>query len=328
MDRRHWLRITTATAAATTATFCLPRSFAQGVWPSKPVHIVVGFPAGGASDTLTRMLAEKLQAGLGQNFVVENRTGAGGNIAMAAVAGAPADGHMAVSATIGTLAINQFLYSKLGYDPEKDFAYVSTFWENCNVFVVANEHPSRTLAEFRQWAKARGDKGVTFSSSGVGTTPHLSGELFGIRTGLKVVHVPFRGSATTEVMSGTIDFALDNVASYTALLRAGRVRALAVTSAERWPVFPDLPTMLEAGVPDFIITSWGAIVMPAGTPPAITARLSQAMQDIAAQPAMKERFLVTGARITASTPQETAAFAARERVKWKEVVRLSGARVE
>ena len=328
MDRRHWLRITTATAAATTATFCLPRSFAQGAWPSKPVHIVVGFPAGGASDTLTRMLAEKLQAALGQNFVVENRTGAGGNIAMAAVAGAPADGHMAVSATIGTLAINQFLYSKLGYDPEKDFAYVSTFWENCNVFVVANEHPSRTLAEFRQWAKARGDKGVTFSSSGVGTTPHLSGELFGIRTGLKVVHVPFRGSATTEVMSGTIDFALDNVASYTALLRAGRVRALAVTSAERWPVFPDLPTMLEAGVPDFIITSWGAIVMPAGTPPAITARLSQAMQDIAAQPAMKERFLVTGARITASTPQETAAFAARERVKWKEVVRLSGARVE
>ena len=328
MDRRHWLCITTATAAATTATFGLPRSFAQGAWPSKPVHIVVGFPAGGASDTLTRMLAEKLQAALGQNFVVENRTGAGGNIAMAAVAGAPADGHMAVSATIGTLAINQFLYSKLGYDPEKDFAYVSTFWENCNVFVVANEHPSRTLAEFRQWAKARGDKGVTFSSSGVGTTPHLSGELFGIRTGLKVVHVPFRGSATTEVMSGTIDFALDNVASYTALLRAGRVRALAVTSAERWPVFPDLPTMLEAGVPDFIITSWGAIVMPAGTPPAITARLSQAMQDIAAQPAMKERFLVTGARITASTPQETVAFAARERVKWKEVVRLSGARVE
>ena len=329
MDRRLWLQITTVTAAA--AASGLPRSFAQGTpgtWPSKPVHIVVGFPAGGASDTLTRMLAERLQAALGQNFVVENRTGAGGNIAMAAVAAAPADGHMAVSATIGTLSINQFLYSKLGYDPEKDFAYVSTFWENCNVFVVSNEHPARTLAEFRQWAKARGEKGVTFSSSGVGTTPHLSGELFGVRTGLKVLHVPFRGSASTEVMSGTIDFALDNVASYTALLRAGRVRALAVTSAERWPVFPELPTMAEAGVPDFVVTSWGALVMPAGTPAAITARLSQAMQDIAAQPAMKERFLVAGARITASTPAETAAFAARERLKWKEVVRLSGAKVE
>ena len=328
MDRRHWLRITTTAAAAAATVSVLPRSFAQSAWPSKPVHIVVGFPAGGASDTLTRLLAEKLQAALGQNFVVENRTGAGGNIAMAAVAGAAADGYMAVSATIGTLAINQFLYSKLGYDPEKDFAYVSTFWENCNVFVVANENPSRTLAEFRQWAKARGDKGVTFSSSGVGTTPHLSGELFGVRTGLKVLHVPFRGSATTEVMSGNIDFALDNVASYTQLLRAGRVRALAVTSAERWPVFPDLPTMLEAGVPDFVITSWGAIVMPAGTPAAITARLSQAMQEVAAQPLMKERFLTAGARITSSTPQETVAFAARERVKWKEVVRLSGAKVE
>lgn len=324
LHRRHWLGLAMASAAGLASL----ASRAQGGWPDKPVRIIVGFPAGGASDTLTRMLAEKLQAALGQGFVIENRTGAGGNIAMAAVAGAPPDGHTAVSATIGTLAINQYLYGKLGYDPERDFAYVSTFWENCNVFVVANEHPARTLAEFRQWAKAKGDKGVTFSSSGVGTTPHLSGELFGMRTGIKVLHVPFRGSATTEVISGAIDFALDNVASYTPLLRAGRVRALAVTSADRWPVFPDLPTMAEAGLPDFVITSWGALVMPAGTPAAITARLSQAMHDIAAQPAMKERFLNTGARLTASTPQETAAFAGRERVKWKEVVRLSGAKVE
>ena len=324
MKRRHWLTF----ASATTATLGLPCAWAQPAWPSKPLHIVVGFPAGGASDTLTRMLGERLQALLGHNVVVENRTGAGGNIAMAAVAAAPPDGHMAVSATIGTLSINQFLYTKLGYDPEKDFAYVSTFWENCNVFVVSNDHPARTQAEFRQWAKGRGEKGVTFSSSGVGTTPHLAGELFGVRTGLKVLHVPFRGSASTEVMSGAIDFAIDNVASYTPLLRANRVRALAVTAPDRWPVLPDLPTMAEAGVPDFVITSWGALVMPAGTSAAITNRLSQAVHEVAAQPAMKERFLAAGARITASTPQETAAFAARERVKWKEVVRLSGAKVE
>ena len=324
IDRRHWIGLTAASAALIVAA----RVSAQAAWPDKPVRIVVGFPAGGASDVLTRMLADKLQAALGQSFVVENRTGAGGNIAMAAVAGAPPDGSTAVSATIGTLSINQYLYSKLGYDPEKDFAYVSTFWENCNVFVVSNEHPARTLAEFRQWAKGRGDKGVTFSSSGVGTTPHLAGELFGLRTGLKVLHVPFRGSASTEVMSGAIDFAIDNVASYTPLLRANRVRALAVTSPDRWPVFPELPTMMEAGVPDFVITSWGAVVMPAGTPAVITGRLSQAMQEVAAQPSMKERFLTAGARITSSTPQETAAFAARERVKWKEVVRLSGAKVD
>jgi len=314
--------------AAAATSVAVPRAFAQTAWPDKPVRIVVGFPAGGASDVLTRMLADKLQAALGQPFVVENKTGAGGNIAMAAVASAPPDGSTAVSATIGTLSINQFLYSKLNYDAEKDFAYVSTFWENCNVFVVSNDHPAHTLAEFRQWVKARGDKGATFSSSGVGTTPHLAGELFGHRTGLKVLHVPFRGSASTEVMSGTIDFAIDNVASYTPLLRAGRVRALAVTSAERWPVFPELPTMAEAGLPDFVITSWGAIVMPAGTPPAVTARFSLAMREIAAQPAMKERFLNAGARITATTPAETVALAARERVKWKEVVRLSGAKVE
>ncbi len=180
----------------------------------------------------------------------------------------------------------------------------------------------------RAWREGRGEKGVTFSSSGVGTTPHLAGELFGVRTGLKVLHVPFRGSASTEVMRGAIDFAIDNVGSYTPVLRANRVRALAVTSPERWPVFPDLPTMAEAGVPDFVITSWGALVMPAGTPAAITNRLSQAMQDVAAQPAMKERLFTAGARITSSTPAETVAMAARERVKWKEVVRLSGAKVE
>lgn len=188
-------------------------------------------------------------------------------------------------------------------------------------------HPARTLQEFRSWALAR-PQGVTFSSSGVGTTPHLAGELFGVRTGIKVVHVPFRGSATTEVMAGTIDFAIDNVASYTALLRAGKARALAVTAPQRWPAFPELPTVLEAGVPDFVITSWGALVMPAATPAAIPLKLSQAMQEIAADPAMQERFLSAGARLTAATPQDTAAFAARERVKWKEVVRLSGAKLE
>ncbi len=320
-------RLTLHATAAAAATLALPRSWAQPAWPDKPVRIVVAFPAGGASDVLTRLLAEKLQAALGQPFTVENRTGAGGNIGMAAVLAAPADGYTIASATIGQLSINQFLYSKLGYDPEKDFSPVSTFWENCNVFVVSNEHPARTLQEFRSWALAR-PKGVTFSSSGVGTTPHLAGELSGLRTGITVLHVPFRGSASTEVISGAIDFAIDNVASYTPLLRAGRVRALAVTSADRWPVFPELPTMAEAGVRDFVVTSWGALAVASATPAAIVARLSSAVQEIAAQPAMKERFLAAGARFTASTPQDTAAFVARERVKWKEVVRLSGAKVE
>ena len=304
-------------------------SFSQAEWPDKPVRIVNGFSAGGASDVLTRILAEQLQARFNQTFIVENRTGAGGNIAMEAVMSAPPDGYTIGSASIGQLSINQYLFSRLNYDPAKDFAYVSTFWENCNVFAVPSDHPARTLQDFLSWARKQ-PQGVTFSSSGVGTTPHLSGEIFSVRSGLKATHVPFRGGpqAASELAGRRIDFAIDNVANQAAMLRSGKVRALAVTSADRWPTLPEVPTMAEAGVADFVVTSWGALVVPAATPPAIVARLSRAVQDLAGQPAMKERFLAAGARIVSATPQETAAFAARERVKWKEAVRLSGARME
>jgi tripartite-type tricarboxylate transporter receptor subunit TctC len=305
----------------------LPPGHAQSAWPEKPVKVVVFLPAGGASDVLTRLLAEKLASYFNQTFTIENKTGAGGNIGMVAVMNSAADGYTMGSATIGTLSINQFLYSKLGYEPAKDFAPVSTFWENCNVFAVSADHPAKTLEEFKTWAKAQ-PKGVTFSSSGVGTTPHLAGEMFGLKSGIQVVHVPFRGSANTEVIAGTIDFAIDNLASYSSLLRAGRARALAVTSADRWPTFPQVPTMAEAGIPDFVITSWGAMVMPGATSPAITTKLSKAIQDILSQPAMKERFLQAGARAIYASPADTAAFAAAERLKWKEVVRLSGAKLD
>ena len=323
IDRRMFLNLGLGTAAGLSPGLAP----AQGAWPDKPVKIIVLFGAGGASDTLTRMLAERLQARFGQPFLIDNRTGAGGNIGMQAVAGSPPDGYTMVSATIGTLSINQFLYNKLGYDPVKDFAPVSTFWENCNVFAVAANHPAKTLAEFRAWAAAR-PQGVTYSSSGVGTTPHLAGELFGHRAGIKTVHVPFRSSATTEVMSGTIDFAIDNVASYTQFIKAGKARGLAVTSADRWPVLPEIPTMAEAGMPDFIFTSWGALALPAATPPAIVERLSKAVQEVAREPGMQERFLGAGARFVTGTPQETAAMAARERIKWREVVKLSGAKLD
>ncbi len=298
-------------------------------WPEAPVKIIVPFTAGGASDLLTRMLAEKLQGRLGQNFVVDNRTGAGGNIGMQAVRGAPADGYTIASATIGTLSINQHLFSNLGYDPVKDFAYVSMIWENCNVFVVAANHPAKNVREFLEWARKQ-PKGVTFGSAGVGTTPHLAGELFRVRTGLQTLHVPYRGAAQSmpALLARDTDFAIDNIASYTPLLRDGRVRALAVTAAQRWPTFPDVPTMLEAGVRDFVITSWGAFVMPQGTPAPIVNKLSAAIQAIAKEPEMQQKFLAANALSVASTPQETMAFAERERVKWKEVVQISGAKLD
>ena len=318
------------TTLASTATAAFPSAFAQTThWPEAPVKIIVPFSAGGASDVLTRALAEKLQGRLAQNFVVDNRTGAGGNIGMQAVRGASADGYTIASATIGTLSINQFLFANLGYDPVKDFEYVSMIWQNCNVFVVAPQHPAKTVQGFLAWARKQ-PKGVSYGSAGVGTTPHLAGELFRVRTNLQAVHIPYRGAAQSmpALMAGDTDFAIDNIASYLPLIKSGKVRALAVTAADRWPTMPEVPTMLEAGVRDFVITSWGAFVVPKGTPAAIVAKLSTAIQAIAAEPAMQQRFLDTGARAVATTPQETAAFAERERVKWKEVVQISGAKME
>lgn len=327
-------RLLVQTAAASTAVVTFPAAltaaFAQSTnWPEAPVKVIVPFTAGGGSDAMTRVLAEKLQARLGQNFVVENRTGAGGNIGMQAVRGAPADGYMIASATVGTLSINQFLFANLGYDPAKDFEYVSMIWQNCNVFVVSPQHPAKTVQEFLTWARKQ-PKGVTYGSAGVGTTPHLSGELFRARTGIQAVHIPYRGAAQSmpALMAGDTDFAIDNIASYTPLIKAGKVRALAVTAPERWPTMPDVPTMGEAGVLDFIITSWGAFVVPKGTPAAVVDKLSAAIKAIAAEPATQQRFLESGARAVATTPRETAAFAERERVKWKEVVQISGAKME
>ena len=326
ITRRSLIQSTAAAGAA----LALPNAFSQVAnWPNAAVKIIVPFSAGGASDILTRALAEKLQARLGQNFVVDNKTGAGGNIGMQAVKTAPADGYTIASATIGTLSINQFLFANLGYDPVKDFEYVSMIWQNCNVFVVSANHPVKTVQEFLEWGRKQA-KGVSFGSAGVGTTPHLAGELFRVRSGLKAVHIPYRGAAQSmpALIAGDTDFAIDNIASYTPLIKAGKVKALAVTASERWPTLPEVPTMGEAGVRDFIITSWGAFVVPKGTPAAVVSKLSSAIQAIAAEPAMQQRFLETGARAVSSTPQETATFAEQERVKWKEVVQLSGAKME
>lgn len=325
-SRRHFLHAGLAGSMVAAS----PTLWAQATaWPESTVKIIVPFTAGGASDILTRAIAERLQARLGQNFVVENKTGAGGNIGMEAVKAAAPDGLTIASATIGTLSINQFLFSKMNYDPAQDFAYASMIWENCNVFVVAPQHPAKTVQEFIVWARKQ-TKGVFFGSAGVGTTPHLAGDLFKVRAGITATHVPYRGAAQSmpALMAGDTDFAIDNIASYMPLIKAGKVRALAVTAGDRWPTLPDVPTMQEAGVKNFLITSWGAFVLPKGTPAPILNKLSAAITAIAAEPAMQQRFLDTGARTIATTPTETYAFAEKERVKWKEVVQISGAKMD
>jgi tripartite-type tricarboxylate transporter receptor subunit TctC len=315
---------------AATAPLSLSRLQAQEVnWPSAPVKVIVPFTAGGASDVLTRRLAERMQARLGQSWTVENRTGAGGNIGMEAVKNAAPDGHTICSATIGTLSINQFLFSKMPYDPVADYAYVSTIWENCNVFVVPVSNPARSVQEFLEWAR-RKPQGVSFGSAGVGTTPHLAGEMFRHRMGLTAVHIPFRGAAQSmpALMAGETDFAIDNIASYMPLIKTGKVKVLAITATTRWPTLTEVPTMAEAGIKDFIITSWGAFVMPRGTPAAIVNKASQTIAQIAQDPAVKEQFLAAGALAVHSSPRETELFAERERVKWKEVIRIAGVQMQ
>jgi tripartite-type tricarboxylate transporter receptor subunit TctC len=328
ITRRGFLGATAASAALPV----LP-ALAQGGgtnWPERVVRIIIPYPAGGSTDVLSRILAERLKDKLGQSWVIENRPGAGGNIGIDAVVRSEPDGYTIGAATVGHFSINQYLYAKMAWDPDRDLQPASLTWELPNVAVVPAQHvPAKTLSEFIAWAKAR-EGGIFFGSPGVGTTPHLSGALLATRTGIKATHVPFRGAAATipAMLAGDVHFAIDNLASYTGIIESGQMRALAVTSPTRWPTLPQVPTMAEAGVPDFVVTSWAAFVLPKGTPRPIVDKLSKALREIVAEPALQQRFEVAGAKAVASTPEEAIAYAVRERPMWQEMVKVSGARLD
>jgi tripartite-type tricarboxylate transporter receptor subunit TctC len=320
-------RLGAAALSAAALPLAAPALLAQGAWPSRPVRIIVPWPPGGSTDILTRMYAERLQALLGQPFIVENRPGAGGNIGIDAVAKAAPDGATIGIASVGHFCINQFLYAQMPWDAERDLLPVALAWDLPNVAVVVPQHvPVATLQEFIAWARAR-PQGYTYGSPGVGSTPHLSGALLAARLGLNATHVPFRGAAQTipTMLAGDVLFALDNLASHIPVIQEGRMRALAVTSADRWPTLPEVPTMAQAGVPDFVVTSWQGFVLPRGTPGEIVSRLSQTLRAITEEPAMRQRFLQAGATMAWSTPEGLAERARRERPMWQEAVRLSGA---
>jgi tripartite-type tricarboxylate transporter receptor subunit TctC len=321
-------RRTLIRSAAASAALGLTPALAQHTagWPDRPIRMVVPYPAGGSTDVLFRIIAERLKDKLGQPVVVENKPGASGNIGIDQVAKGTPDGYTIGGATVGHFSINQFLIAKMPFDAEKDLVAPSLVYELPNVAVVATQHvPAKTLQEFIAWAKAR-PNGISIGNPGPGTTPHLSGVLFAARTGINAVHVPFRGAAQTipAMLSGDVTFAVDNLASYVSQIESGAMRALAVTSVQRWPTLPDVPTMAEAGVKDFIVTSWGAYAMAAGTPQVIVDKLAAVHKEIAADEALQKRFLAAGGRILHSTPAEAKAFAAKETKMWQEVVRLSG----
>src|SRR5258707_13876732 len=315
-------------SAAASAALGLTPALAQNAagWPDHSIRIVIPYPAGGSTDVLFRIMAERIKDKLGQAVVVENKPGASGNIGIDQVAKGAADGYTIGGATVGHFSINQFLIAKMPFDAEKDLVAPSLVYELPNVAVVAAQHvPAKTLQEFVAWAKAR-PNGISIGSPGPGTTPHLSGVLFAARTGVNAVHVPFRGAAQTipAMLAGDVTFAVDNLASYISQIESGQMRALAVTSAQRWPTLPDVPTMTEAGVDDFVVTSWAAYVMPAGTPAAIVERIAAVHKEIAVDEAMQKKFLAAGGRLLHSTPAEAKAFAAKETRMWQDVARLAG----
>ena len=299
-------------------------------WPNRPIRAIIPWPPGGSTDVLARLVCEQLGQKLGQNYVLENRPGAGGNIGMETIAKSAPDGYTQGPATIANLSIAQFLYTRLPFDPEKDFSVISMHWELPNVLVAPAQFcPANNAREFVEWARAR-PNGVSFGSPGVGTTAHLCGSMFCDRQKIDGQHVPFRGTAQIipAMLAGDLTFAIDNLASYIPVIQEGRMKAFAVTSPQRWSSLPTIPTMGEAGIPDFTVTSWCAWVGPAGMPRPIVERVNAAMKEVAEDPAMQRRFEQTGARCVWSTPEDAVKHAASQRPMLKEMVRISGARMD
>jgi tripartite-type tricarboxylate transporter receptor subunit TctC len=308
-------------------------AFAQGAWPSRAVRIVVPFAAAGTTDILARALAPELGHAFGQTFFVDNKPGAGGNIGAAEVAKAAPDGYTLLMGTVGTHGINASVYPKLPYDPIKDFAPITLVAGVPNVLVMnpakAQALGIASVADLIRYARANPGK-LNMASSGNGTSIHLSGELFKAITGSYMVHFPYRGSgpALLDLIGGTMDLMFDNLPSALPQIKAGKLKAFAVTSARRSAVLPELPTMAEAGVKGYEASSWFGLLAPAGTPADIVNRLQQESARALGSAALKERLLSQGAIPVGDTPAEFAAHIAAETKKWAAVVKASGAKVD
>ncbi len=323
-------------AVLTAAYLVAGGAHAQSGWPNKPVKIVVPFAAGGTTDILARAMAPELSKAFGQQFIVDNRAGAGGNVGAEIVARSPADGYTLLMGTVGTHGINRALYPKLPYDPIKDFAPVTLVAGVPNIMEM-NADKARQLGinnvqDFIKYAKAHPGK-LNMASSGNGTSIHLAGEMFKHMTGIFMTHVPYRGSgpALMDMVAGNMDVMFDNLPSSMQQIKAGKLKPLAVTSAKRSSALPDVPTVEEAGgaaLKGFEASSWFGLLAPAGTPPDIVARIQQESAKALASPAVREKLEAQGAIPGGNTPAEFARMIADEHAKWARVVKASGAKVD
>ena len=294
-------------------------------YPTKPMRLIVGFSPGGSTDVTARILAERMSASLGQQLVVDNRAGAGGNIGADLVAKANPDGYTILMATTGVMAFNHYLYRKLPYDAQRDFSPVTQIGALPLILVVPASLPAKSASELVVLARSNPGK-YSFGSSGVGGTTHVTGELFKALAKIDIVHVPYKGSGQmmSDLLSGQVQIAFDQIASSIAHVKSGRLRALGITTAKRSSLLPDMPTIAEAGVPGYEATSWNGFAVPTGTPKAVINRLQQETLKAVSIPEVKERMYVLGIETIASTPEQFAAHIKAERDKWVPLLKKIG----
>ena len=319
-----------AGCAALAALFaCAGAASAQPTYPAKAIRYVVPFPAGGPLDIVARAIGQDLGKSWGQPVIIDNRPGAGGNIGADLVAKSPADGYTILMGAVSTHAINVTLYGKLPYDPIRDFAPVTLITSVPNVLVLHPSLPARNVRELIALAKARPGQ-LNFASGSTGSAGHLAGELFKTMAGVDMVHIPYKGAApaVVDLLAGYVSLMFDNMSSALPNIKAARVRALAVTTLKRSPLLPQLPTISEAGLRGFDISTWFGIFAPAGTPPDIVAKLNAETVRILHTPEMKERLLLLGAEPVGNKPDEFAAFVRLEIQKYAKVIKASGAKAD
>ncbi|RXN91654.1 Bug family tripartite tricarboxylate transporter substrate binding protein [Achromobacter aloeverae] len=312
-------------AAAITAMTAMAPVHAATAWPARPITLVVPFPPGGTTDLLARLVAREAGTRLGQGMVVENRPGAGGGIGAAAVARAAPDGYTLLMGTVGTQATNQFLYANVHYDPARDFAPVTLVANSPNVLMVNSKLGIASVAALIE--RARAQPGVlNFASTSLGGTPHLSGELFDSMAKVDIRHVPYSGSAPamTALLGGQVQLMYDNLPSAISQIRSGSVRALGVTTRDRVPMLPDVPTVAEAGLPGYEVNSWFGLLAPAGTPDAVVQRLQAVVADAMRTPEIRRQVEALGAVPVANTPAEYAAVIRQDTAKWRKIIQDAG----
>ncbi len=298
-------------------------------WPDKSVTLVVPFPPGGSTDQVARAISPLLTEKFKQTFLVDNKAGATGTIGATYVKRAAPDGYTFLVTSLGPLVIVPHLVKSLQYDALKDFDHITVAVQSPNVLVVPASSPHKSLADVVAWQKANPGK-MTFASAGNGSSDHLTAELFWQETGTKGIHVPYKGGspAHTDLMGGQVDASFQNVNSVLQYIKAGKMRPLAVTSAKRSPVLPDVPTMAEAGVKNVEVTSWQAIVAPKGLPPAVREKAHAAFVEALNNPKVKDQFTSIGFEMVTNTPSEFAAFQQKEYARWKKVIETGKITIE